>query len=325
MILNDRIHGRIEIKEPVIIELINSPSIQRLKGIDQIGFPTFFKERFSRFEHSLGVFLLLRRFKAPLEEQIAGLIHDVSHTVFSHCVDYALDEESEKTQKFQDGIFKNFVMNSEIPSILENYGIRVDYIIDDENFPLKEKPLPDLCADRIDYSLRTAVVFREITREKALNFLNELEVFDNNWVFKNLQTAKEYAELFRLMNSKYYASLKSAAMLKSVGDVLKHSLEKKYITRDDLFTTDDEVLKKIRRFRKSDKRLDLLLRRMEGKTKFKVDKKNYSIHTFCKSRVVDPLFKHENSIKRLSEIDKKWAKIVKEELRPKEYFIKFFD
>jgi len=325
MIFNDRIHGRVVIKEPVIVELIKSPSLQRLKKIDQIGYPVLFGRGFSRFEHSLGVFLLLRRFNAPLEEQIAGLIHDVSHTVFSHCIDYALDEESEKTHKFQDDVFRDFVKNSEIPSILEKHGIDVDYVLDEKNFPLKEKPLPDLCADRIDYTLRTAVVFEEITREEALNFLDKLKVIDDNWVFEDFDTAKKFAELFRFMNVVYYASLKSAVMLKSVGNVIKYALKRGYISREDLFTTDNEVLKKIRKFRKVDKNLDLLLRRMEGKTKFKIDRKNYNVHTFCKSRIVDPLFKHGNSIKRLSEVDKKWAEIIEIELKPKEYFIRFFD
>ena len=41
---------------------------------------------------------------------------------------------------------------SEIPNILERYGFNLDYILDDKNFPLKERSLPDLCADRIDYA-----------------------------------------------------------------------------------------------------------------------------------------------------------------------------
>jgi len=32
---NDTIYGNYEIQEPVILELINSPAMQRLKGIDQ--------------------------------------------------------------------------------------------------------------------------------------------------------------------------------------------------------------------------------------------------------------------------------------------------
>ena len=174
----DRVYGRFEIVEPVIIELINSPSLQRLKNIDQTGYRPFWvkpdieigKYENSRFAHSVGVYLLLKIYNAPIEEQIAGLIHDVSHSAFSHCIDYVLDSGSEKEHNHQDNIFNEFVRKTEIPEILKKYGFDLDYILDDKNFPLKERDLPDLCADRIDYSLRTAVIFGELS-EKDKNYL----------------------------------------------------------------------------------------------------------------------------------------------------------
>ena len=38
----------------------------------------------THFEHSLGAFILVRRLDAALDEQIAALLHDASHTAFSH-------------------------------------------------------------------------------------------------------------------------------------------------------------------------------------------------------------------------------------------------
>ncbi len=89
MIINDAIYGKYKINEPVLVELIKSRPMQRLKKIAQLGIPDrFYHIRgFSRFEHSLGVMLLLRKLNASLEEQAAGLLHDVSHTAFSHVVD----------------------------------------------------------------------------------------------------------------------------------------------------------------------------------------------------------------------------------------------
>jgi len=66
----DRIYGTTEINEPVILDLIKSSSIQRMKGVEQHGYfePYFPGNAFSRFEHSLGVFILLKNFGAPLLE-----------------------------------------------------------------------------------------------------------------------------------------------------------------------------------------------------------------------------------------------------------------
>lgn len=321
----DRIYGEVEIMEPVVLELIESPTLQRLKEIDQAGYfePYNPGTAHSRFEHSLGVFCLLKKYGASLEEQIAGLIHDVSHSAFSHCVDYVLDVGSEKEQNHQDNTFRKFVEKSEIPAILEKYNLDPDYILNDKNFPLEEKELPDLCADRIDYSLRAAVIFREINIDNLNYFLNSLVTKNKQWLFKDFESAKKYAELFFKLNKKYYSDIYSAVMFRTVGDYLRYALQKKYISESDLYTTDKIVLSKVGNYLEKDKKLNFLFDRMNNKIKFKNDPENYDAQVFCKSRAVDPLCDHNGEVKRVSEVDASWKEILKNELKPKEYFIKF--
>lgn len=325
MIYKDRIYSEIEISEPVVLELIKTSAIQRLKEIDQIGYfePHFPGTAHSRFEHSVGVFILLKKYNASLEEQIAGLIHDVSHAAFSHCIDYALDSGSEKEHNHQDSIFKIFVRNTKIPSILGKYKLDTNYILNEDNFPLKERLLPGLCADRIDYSLRTALIFNEIKKSDVDNLLESLIIENNYWVFKNFEDAKRYAELFLKLNSLYYAGLPSAVMFRTVGDCLKYAIQKNYITKADLYTTDKQVLEKVKKCLDKDEKLRLLFDRMNNKIKFQINPNNYDANVFCKSRIVDPFCKYNGEIKRVSEIDKYWTNIIKKESIPKEYFIKF--
>jgi len=327
----DCVYGEFEITEPIILELINSPSLQRLKNIDQGGYrPLLAKSNihinkydYNRFAHSVGVYLLLKKYKAPLEEQISGLIHDVSHSVFSHCIDYILDVGSGKEQNHQDNCFNNFIKKTEIPGIIKKHGFDLEYILNDENFPLKEKNLPDLCADRIDYSLKTASIFGEQNNRDKDYILDNLIVENNNWLFKDLKSAKKYAELFLKLNTVYYSGLSSAIMFKAVGDCIKHALEKKYITENDLYKTDDVVLEKIQKFLDKDKKLNLFWNRMNNNIKADNNPNDYDAQVFCKSRVVDPLFKDNGVLKRLSETEISWSDIIKKELEPKEYFIKF--
>lgn len=192
-----------------------------------------------------------------------------------------------------------------------------------KTFPLLEKQLPDLCADRLDYSIRDGIVYEIIPKNLAQEFIKNLEIINNYFVFKNLKWAKKFAKFYKKMNDQFYSGVGSALMFRTVGDLLSYSLSTGILSKDDLFTTDKEVLQKIKKFRKKDKKLDLFLKRTEGKIQFKLAKKNYNAHCFCKSRVVDPLFKTKNGLKRLSQVDKNWAKIVETDLKPKEYFIKF--
>jgi len=319
----DKLYGEAEITEPVILELIGCPTIQRLKGVDQAG---YFEAHFpgtahSRFDHSLGVYLLLKKYGAPLEEQIAGLIHDVSHAVFSHAIDYVLDAGSEKEQNHQDNIFDSFIKKSEIPQILKRHGFNPDYICDDNNFPLKERELPDLCADRIDYSLRDALAYGEIT--DGQNILDNLIVKNGQWIFRDFTGAQEYAKIFLKLNLKYYSGLVDAVGVRTVGDYLRYALEQKYITENDLYTTDKEVLTKIKSYLTADARLKLLFRRMDNQVGFKNNPNDYDAKVFIKSRMVDPPCQYNGEIKRISEIEPEWQKIIERESQPKEYFLKF--
>jgi hypothetical protein len=321
----DRVYGQAVIEEPILLDLINSQALQRLKHIDQAGYyePHFPGTAYSRFEHSLGDFLLLKKYNAPLAEQIAGLIHDVSHSAFSHCIDYALEGCVGETQGHQDSIFNDYVRQTDIPAILKKYNLDLDHILDDKNFPLKEQDLPDLCSDRLDYSLRTAIIFKTSTPDEIQEILANLTVKDNRWVFTNYVTAKKYAELFRKLNLLYYSGLPSALMFRTVGDYLKHALQKKYIEVKNLYTTDKEVLDKINLHLDNDAQLRLLFDRMNNKVETTLDEKNYDARVACKSRVVDPLCQYEGQIKRVSEIDPAWKEITQKENGPREFFIKF--
>ncbi|UMX48003.1 MAG: hypothetical protein L7H18_00455 [Candidatus Nealsonbacteria bacterium DGGOD1a] len=319
----DRIYGKTEINDPAVLELVGCPTIQRLKKIDQAGYftPFYPGTEQSRFEHSVGVYLLLKNYGAPIEEQIAGLIHDASHSAFSHCVDYVLAAGSESEQSHQDNVFDEFVRRSEILSILKKYSIDPEYILDQTNFPLEETDLPDLCADRIDYSLRTARVFGEI--ESADYFLENLEAEKQKWVFKDFESAKGFAKMFFKMNARYYSGLFSAVMFRAVGDYLRYALEKGYINEADLYSTDEEALAKIARFHDKDGELSKLFDRMNNKIGFRNDPADYDVLVACKSRAVDPLFRADGIIKRVSEADGEWKKILEAESKPKIYFIKF--
>lgn len=324
MLYKDRVYGEFKITEPIILELINTPSLQRLKGIDQAGYSEiYFPAAFTRFDHSIGVFYLLKKHNTTIKEQVAGLIHDVSHSAFSHCIDYVLDSGSEEQQSHQDNIFNEFVKNSEIPTILKKYNFDLEYISNDKNFTLKEKELPNLCADRIDYSLRAALLFNESNPEEVKYFLDNLVTENNNWIFKEFESAKKYAELFFKLNEKYYSGLSSAIMFRTVGDYLRYALKKSYISKDDLYTTDENVLLKIKKHLKDDEQLKLFYKRMNKKIKTNNNPKNYDAQVFCKSRIINPLCKDNGEVKRISDIDTNWTKILEKESKPKQYFLKF--
>jgi HD superfamily phosphohydrolase len=68
--------------------------VQRLHGVLQHGITGLIglTQPITRYEHSVGAMLLVRQLGGSLREQIAALLHDVSHTAFSHVIDYVLND-----------------------------------------------------------------------------------------------------------------------------------------------------------------------------------------------------------------------------------------
>src|SRR5262245_37777798 len=95
----DPIYGEVNITEPVLAVLLDTAVMQRLKGIMQHGISGLIglTTPITRYEHSLGAMLLVQRLGGSLAEQIAALLHDTSHTAFSHVIDYVVDGHHEQS------------------------------------------------------------------------------------------------------------------------------------------------------------------------------------------------------------------------------------
>src|SRR5881275_948761 len=138
---NDRVYGEVAIDDPDVLALIACPTFQRLRGIRQAG-PSAFAFPFktvTRHEHSLGVHVLLRRLGADRREQVAGLLHDISHTAFSHAVDFVFSSEE---QAHHEELKPEFLERPDVVEALNNLGFQPTDFFDDSIYPLLERPLP---------------------------------------------------------------------------------------------------------------------------------------------------------------------------------------
>ncbi len=210
MKIKDILYGEFNIEEKVIIDLLKSKPMERIKHVSQQGIPKEFafnkRAATSRYEHCVGVMLLLRKLDAPLEEQVSGLLHDVSHTPFSHTIDMVLGDYSK--QSIQDSLHKKYFQHGEIPYILKANGFIPSRIMKEELFKLLERKAPALCADRVDYSLRDAA-YLKISNAKEL--AKHIIVHKNEIMYDSKKYAIEYGKLFveQLEKSYYYSKKRS--------------------------------------------------------------------------------------------------------------------
>jgi hypothetical protein len=246
MMYRDKIYGEFEITEPVLLDLINSEAMARLQKINQYGTWVYFDPKFdtTRFSHSIGVFYICKKFGASLEEQIAALIHDVSHTAFSHVIDYVFGDGV--NQDYAENLEEEFIATTEIPAILQRHGFDYQKIhASKSQFSIFERPLPALCADRLDYFFHDAAIFGKISVEDARKIFDDIVFTGRELAFMNRDMAYFAAKKFMEMAVMWSSPVQSA-MFNELALAIKIAMAKGILTKDDLFTYDEAVMKKMR-------------------------------------------------------------------------------
>lgn len=244
----DSLYGRDEIHELVLITLIKSPMMERIKKIRQYGITHYVTPlpEFTRFEHCVRVMLLTRRFGGSLGEQIAALLHDVSHTVFSHVADYVFKNGDGKTS-YQDDMHEWFVEKTGINALLTPYGFAG--ICSDEHkhaFKILEQDLPDLCTDRIDYICYGGFIENRLTQDEVDIIIHDLRFDDGRWFFVSERAALLYASTTLYLTEHTFGSRTNFFTYRQAAKALKRALEINLITADELFrSVDDDVWQKL--------------------------------------------------------------------------------
>ncbi|HYP40926.1 MAG TPA: HD domain-containing protein [Chloroflexia bacterium] len=244
-VYQDPLWGEIDLREPVLVALVQSAPMLRLRGIHQAGASFYlYPERraTTRFEHSLGGLHLLVALGASLEEQVAGLLHDVPHTAFSHTVDILFQNAE---HNFHEGFQHEIISNSEIPAILSRYEVPLVAALEPDSYPLLEQPLPDLCADRLDYSLRDLHALGRISSRDAVSFLSHLVPTPQGIWVDDVQAALWYAMLFKEVNDLLWAGSGDAGAYWALAGALRRAYQLGAFTDQDLFSTDDLAMQKL--------------------------------------------------------------------------------
>ena len=308
MVLNDKVYGKFVIDEPVILELLKSRALQRLKNISQYGVPDkyYHHKNFSRYEHSVGVMLLLGKVGATLEEQIAGLLHDVSHFAFSHVVDWVLKEANNNSESLHDELRHKFLKNSDIPRILKKHGFLLERISSEANFSLLEQDAPELCADRVDYSLREMVDwYNPDIVKKCLPLLVN---FNGKLVFTNSRAAFLFARGYMDLQTKHWGEYQAVVRYLLFSKVVRICIKEKILTKKDLYKDEKYALEKIESCNNPvvSELLKTLLGNADGH-KFPSQGQKIIVKKF---RWVDPCFLDKGQLVRLSKADTKYKKLL---------------
>lgn len=192
-VFKDPVHRYIHVKDRAIWDLIGTAEFQRLRRIKQLGtsFFTFHGAEHSRFNHSLGVYEIVRRILANFEGQpywnkeerllclAAALLHDLGHGPFSHAFEkvFKLDHE-DFTKKI---ILGDTEINHVLRRVADDFPEKVAEVI---NKTYHDKLVVSMIssqidADRMDYLQRdayfTGVSYGHFDMERILRVMRPVD------------------------------------------------------------------------------------------------------------------------------------------------------
>ncbi|WP_163539760.1 HD domain-containing protein [Gracilibacillus sp. YIM 98692] len=192
-VFKDPVHRYVHVRDRVIWDLVGTKEFQRLRRIKQLGtsFLTFHGAEHSRFNHSLGVYEIVRRILVNFdgrpnwnrEERLlclcAALLHDLGHGPFSHSFEkvFKLDHE-DYTRAI---ILGDTEVHQVLAKVNKDFPQKVADVI---NKTYQDKLVVSLIssqidADRMDYLQRdayfTGVSYGHFDMERILRVMRPME------------------------------------------------------------------------------------------------------------------------------------------------------
>jgi uncharacterized protein len=311
LIINDPVYGDTKIESPVIEELINTQVFQRLKDITQSGMPNGLNKfpSFTRFEHSLGVYLILRKFGASELEQVAGLVHDIAHRAFSHIYEWILDERQSGIEGVSESDTEKFIKDKEFIKVLKKYSISYIDLLDYSKFKILENSIPDLCADRLDYS------FREYLMYKNSNYLYEqlgnkidFSSIINSFYFNDIDSAELYGYEFLELQEEVWGGWDSVFRYQAIREIAIELINTGKISLHDFDNSEMIILQEI--FSSQNPKVQNLVKLLKDN---QLDTIPYFEKKVVKKfRYVDPFGIYDGDLVRLSSVSEKFKDRLKE-------------
>ena len=239
----------------LIRKLARTEEMIRLKdvgmdcGCEYTSFPLFAgKTAYHRYEHSLGVALIVWNFTRDIRMTTAGLFHDIASPVFAHVVDFLNHDYmvQESTEQETEKIIRS---SPSICTLLKEHGIQADEVSDYHLYPIADNDSPQLSADRLEYTLTNFVRYLGYEMDLVARMYQDLSVAENEYgqpelSFSSQQLAEEFA-LGALRTGRIYTADEDRYSMELLARLLRKAIDAGIISHEDLHTTEKEVISKI--------------------------------------------------------------------------------
>mgnify|MGYP003408311533 FL=1 len=316
---------------------IELPIMQRLSGIGLLcgtDWTSLYKNRFfySRLDHSVGVALIIWNFTKDKTQTIAGLLHDVSTTVFSHVSDFRKGDALTQTST-EEPTTKMILSDSALCKLLESDGIEPKDVVDYHIYPIADNEIPSLSADRLEYMYPSGLALDgSWTFEEIAKTYNDLIILKNEenkdeLGFKTIEMAELYCKKFCMIGHILQLN-ENKLSLQLLSQIMSKAVELDVLQEEDFMTlSESKIIEKIESFI-SKKTLSLeeqkfatmyntfrKMTKVEHTSQKLPEDKYFCVSLKVKQRYINPLVKvgaNSQQAKRLSEVSDFANKLIKD-------------
>ena len=241
---------------PFLQVFARTPAVQRLKqigmncGCEYTSFPLFGRLKpYSRYDHSFGVALIIWHFTQSCPQSVSGLLHDIATPVFAHVIDF-MNDDYMKQDSTEAGTGKMIADSPELQECLERFGLANTDVCNYHRYPVADNNSPQLSADRLEYSLGNMLNYELCSIDVIKAIYDDLTVDHNEAgqdeiMFRTADTAEAFA-LMALKCSGIYVSDEDRYAMQILSEILQSALLRGIITTDDLYSTEPEIISKLR-------------------------------------------------------------------------------
>lgn len=240
-------------KPQFLEKYLQTPCLLRLKkvgyfcGMDYASKDIYnFKEKITRYDHSLTVALLTWKCSKDMKATIAGLFHDIATPCFSHVIDYMNNdyEKQESTEQYTEKILRN---DEYFKKCLKEDNIEIEDIINFKKYNIVDNDRPKVCSDRLDGVILTGISWtKNINYEDIENIINDIEIYNNEIGFRTEKVANFVLEVSKSIDI-YCHTKEDNYMMELLASITRYGIERNYITYDELYySTEEDIIIKLK-------------------------------------------------------------------------------
>lgn len=302
------------------------PCMQRLEGVGLLcgtdWTPLYHNAFFySRFDHSLGVALIIWHFTHDEKQTLAGLFHDLSTPAFSHVNDFRRGDTLRQIAT-ESANERMVIDDVQLAAVLASDGLYGRDVNNYHLYPVCDNEVPRLSADRLEYMFPSGMALNgrwdiaSMKRAYENIIILQNEDGEPELGFKDEEIAADYTDRCCDVGLVLQHNENKLA-LNMLGDIINKAVQCGIIAEDDCFLMDEEQIMEtfaqaaeMECWNDSDDGPSFAQLFKTFRTMTKVEHTEeplpncYCVSLEVKKRYIDPLVKTKDGAKRSSVVSK---------------------